>query len=141
MRGHIAPNWDMDPQRLLIWLLRVVLQGRSECPALAGPLAEALGEHSTEAVAAAQLLALGLARGGALLPAEPSFDQGFAAHEQAVLGALGAAERRERAACLRILTPWTGCYAATAATAAFSLARVFSEAGLSFCAPPNIAAE
>lgn len=141
MRGHVTPDWELDPGRLLVWLLRVVLQGRSECPALAGPLREALGERAIEAVAAAQLLGLGLERGGALLPAQPSFDQALAPHEEAVLAAVIAAERGELRACLAQIAPWAGAHAPTAAAALHSLARVFGGAGLHFGPAPSIAAE
>lgn len=141
MRGHALPHWELDPCHLLIWLLRVALLGRSECPALAGPLREALGEGAIEAVAAVQLLALGLQRGGAMLPDGPAFTEPLAAHEEAVLAALVAAECGQPRACHSLIAPWTGAHALAARAALQCLARVFNGAGLRFGPAPGIAAE
>lgn len=130
MRGHLVPDWDATPERLLIWLLRVVARGRSECPALTAQLSHALKQDIQEVLAAVQLLSLCLQKGGRLLEEQPPFQDAFSASESAVLAAVAACCGGNPEPALAAVQPWAGRYAGMAVEACAHLGLVFARHGL-----------
>ena len=143
MRGHLAPDWEVTPDRLLVWLLRVVTRGRTECPALTAQLTQALGPDAQEALAAVQLLSLALLRGGRLFEAEAPFASEFSPPEAAALAAVKACRCGERERAAAVLGPWAARCTHLAVEACAHLGAVFARRGLDLVPAdaPLVAAE
>lgn len=142
MRGHAVPDWEMSPSLLCIWLLRVLVAGRAECPALGRELADSFGQDAAEAVAAAQLLALGVVRGVGRpweTPAGPTAK--LAAHERTLCDALEAACGGEHQRAQALCRELSGPYAALLFDAIEDLARLIAAHGLLPRSPAPMAAE
>jgi hypothetical protein len=137
MRGHALFEWELTPDRLLVWALRSTLVGRCGCVGLHAALQDQLGAHAGTAFCAIQQLAFAIQAGeGRLHGLAPPYAAHLAAGEALIVSAAATAQGGNGTALAAAAREIAGAGAPLAAHALSAIAAAFTAAGLTFEAAP-----